>query len=313
MTTVSEEELRQINEYTRRALSAEEVYVFSVTLCDNEVDRDFERFSIPALQGLAPLFLGKSGIFDHDQKAGGQSARIFKTWVEENKARTTAQGEPYTMLRAKAYMVRTEKNRSLIEEIDGGIKKEVSVGCSMGAAKCSICGKEHRSMACEHRPGTCYGKEVCHLILDDPRDAYEWSFVAVPAQRAAGVTKAFKKEALSLNDTLERIKSAKSGLQLSADDVQRLKAHLTALEQAQRDAKTFRDKLFCDIEKYLLLALPQINAKQFLAGCRTMSADDLQELCKSLQTQAADTLPPALQLKHNEPKMNRQNNRAFCI
>ena len=59
---------------SRRALSAEEVYVFSVTLCDNEVDRDFERFSIPALQGLAPLFLGKSGIFDHDRKASGQSA-----------------------------------------------------------------------------------------------------------------------------------------------------------------------------------------------------------------------------------------------
>ena len=78
-------------------------------------------------------------------------------------------------------------------------------------------------------------------------------------------------------------------------------------------ARTYREKLFSEIEKYLLLALPQINAKQFLAGCRAMSADDLQTLCKSLQTQAADTLPPALQLKHNEPKTDRQNNRAFCI
>ena len=34
-------------------------------LCDNEIDRDWERFSPETLKGLAPLFVGKSGIFDH--------------------------------------------------------------------------------------------------------------------------------------------------------------------------------------------------------------------------------------------------------
>lgn len=311
MTTVNEEELQQLNAYTRRPLTSEEVYVFSVTLCDNEIDRDFERFSVAALNTLADLFLGKSGIFDHNQKAGGQTARIFKTWVEQDKTRTTTQGEPYTMLRAKAYMVRTQSNRSLIEEIDGGIKKEVSVGCSMGTARCSICGKSHRDLDCEHRPGTTYGDKLCHLILDDPRDAYEWSFVAVPAQRGAGVTKAFKKGAPA--ETLERIKTAQTGLQLSAEDVRKLQKRLCALEQNENDAKAYRAELLCDIEKYLLLALPQISAEPFLKGCRDLDAESLQSLRKSLKRQCDALLPPSPQLKHTAQKSDRQNNRAFCI
>ena len=311
MTPINEEELQQLNAYTRRALTSEEVFVFSVTLCDNEVDRDFERFSVPALHALAALFLGKSGIFDHNQKAGGQTARIFKTWVEEDRTRTTTQGEPYTMLRAKAYMVRTEQNRSLIEEIDGGIKKEVSVGCSMGTAKCSICGKSHRDLDCEHRPGTVYGDILCHLILDDPRDAYEWSFVAVPAQRAAGVTKAFKKGAPA--DALERIKTSQTGLQLSAEDVRRLQTRLCALEQNEKDAKAYRASLMGDIEKYLQIALPEIDAKLFLNGCRAMDAGELQTLRSSLKARTDSLLPSAPQLAHIPQKTDRQNNRAFCI
>ena len=33
------EELKQINAFTRRAFSPEEIYCFSVVLCDNDIDR----------------------------------------------------------------------------------------------------------------------------------------------------------------------------------------------------------------------------------------------------------------------------------
>ena len=49
-------ELEQINKYTRRELKEDEVYVFPVVLCDNEIDRDGERFSDSALEKLAELF-----------------------------------------------------------------------------------------------------------------------------------------------------------------------------------------------------------------------------------------------------------------
>ena len=49
-------EMEKINRYTRRPYSPEEVYTFSLVLCDNEVDRDFERFSREALEGLRSCF-----------------------------------------------------------------------------------------------------------------------------------------------------------------------------------------------------------------------------------------------------------------
>ena len=182
---VTAEELAAINAYARSGLTAEQVYVFALRLCDNEVDRDFERFDEAALHKLGELFVGKSGIFDHNWSAAGQSARIYRTEVVREPGVKTAAGDGYCWLKAWAYMLRTEKNADLIAEIEGGIKKEVSVGCSVGRRTCSICGKEN----CTHVPGKEYDGKHCYRTLQDPVDAYEWSFVAVPAQRRAGVVK----------------------------------------------------------------------------------------------------------------------------
>lgn len=183
------EMLTQLSTYTRREFTADEVYIFRVRLCDNDIDRDGERFSLKALDELCALFEGKTGVFDHNPSGEKQTARIFKTEIETDESRTTAAGEPYTSLCAYAYMIRTDGNADLIREIDGGIKKEVSISCSAGSHTCSICGKDRRISPCTHVSGQRYGGKTCHVILSQITDAYEWSFVAVPAQRNAGVTK----------------------------------------------------------------------------------------------------------------------------
>ena len=186
------EELAYINQFARTALTEEQVYVFSVRLCDNEVDRDFERFDTAALERLGELFLGKSGIFDHQWSARGQTARIYRTEVVREAARVTTAGDGYCWLKGWAYLLRTEKNADLIAEIEGGIKKEVSVGCSVAKRVCSVCGAEEG--CCQHVRGQMYGDRLCFTELREPVDAYEWSFVAVPAQREAGVVKRFGQE-----------------------------------------------------------------------------------------------------------------------
>ena len=183
--------LDKINRFTRRKLSEDEVYVFSVILCDNDIDRDCERFSDGALQSLKERFVGRTGIFDHDTAAANQNARIFDTELVTDDSRTAADGKPYKYLRAMAYMVRTEENKNLIAEIDGGIKKEVSISCSAAKRICSVCGSDKAVTSCNHVKGRKYGGKLCHTILDDITDAYEWSFVAVPAQVNAGVTKKY--------------------------------------------------------------------------------------------------------------------------
>ena len=192
INNISNEELTKINEFSRKNLTPQEVYTFSLILCDNETDRDCERFSIPALETLSKLFVGKTGIFDHSLRSGDQSARIFETMVISDNERKTSCGENYTYILAKAYMIKSEKNKDLIEEIEGGIKKETSVNCAVEKIECSVCGKDIRSSECPHRKGEIYNSQKCVGILTNPTDAYEFSFVAVPAQRNAGVTKHFK-------------------------------------------------------------------------------------------------------------------------
>lgn len=186
---IGEEDLQKINTLTRREFSAEELYCFRVLLCDNDIDRDMEQFDVQTLTQLSNLFLGKTGICDHEPKSQNQMARIYDVSVENFPGKVNALGEPYYALIAKAYMVRTEANRDQILEIEAGIKKEVSVGCSVHESICSVCGKNRNVLECGHVPGQVYDGKLCYTILHDAQDAYEWSFVAVPAQRQAGIIK----------------------------------------------------------------------------------------------------------------------------
>lgn len=183
--------LEKINRFTRRDFTEDELYIFSVVLCDNDVDRDYECFTDESLEKLSELFMGKTGIFDHNPSASGQNARIFDTEIEEDPSRVTVYGGVYRCLKAKAYMVRTDENRDLISEIDAGIKKEVSISCRVGKRTCSICGCDREKTGCVHQKGKFYDGKLCYDMLSDITDAYEWSFVAVPAQVNAGVTKKF--------------------------------------------------------------------------------------------------------------------------
>lgn len=193
--------LDKINKFTRRPFTEDEVYVFSVILCDNDIDRDCECFSDSALETLKERFIGKTGIFDHNATSANQTARIFDTELITDDSRKTKYGKPYKYLKANAYMVRTDDNKNLIAEIDGGIKKEVSISCSAAKRICSVCGCDKSLSSCSHVKGKSYNGIVCHTVLDDITDAYEWSFVAVPAQVNAGVTKRFSENDCIVSQT----------------------------------------------------------------------------------------------------------------
>lgn len=192
---MTNQQLEKINKFTRRDFTEQEIYAFSVILCDNDIDRDGERFSDEALAQLQKLFVGKTGIFDHNAKSSNQNMRIYDTELVTDNSRKTKNGELYKYLKAYAYMVRTDENRSLIAEIDGGIKKEVSISCTASQRICSICGCDKSKTGCVHENGKVYNGRLCHTVLNNITDAYEWSFVAVPAQINAGVTKKFSDEA----------------------------------------------------------------------------------------------------------------------
>lgn len=178
---VDEGELALINKQTLRELGADEVFTFRLAACNNQVDRDFERFTDGALEKLAPMFVGRTVLMDHAWITGSQIARVYDAQVE-------AAGD-VRRLTMRCYMPRTEASAPAIAAIEAGILRECSVGCAVDRVVCNICGADQTKTCCEHVAGKEYGGKLCVMELDEPRDAYEVSLVAVPAQPEAGVVK----------------------------------------------------------------------------------------------------------------------------
>lgn len=264
------EELAYINQFAKTELTEEQVYVFSVRLCDNEVDRDFERFDTTALERLGELFVGKSGIFDHQWSAKGQTARIYRTEVVREESMVTAAGDGYCWLKGWAYLLRTEKNQDLIAEIEGGIKKEVSVGCSMGRSVCSICGAENG--ACRHIRGESYDGRLCFTELRDPQDAYEWSFVAVPAQRNAGVLKHFGQNG--------------DGSAM--------------LEKQAALGRKYLAELRREVTRLAMLTDDGLDGKVFAKAVSRLDEPELQELKEAYEARMTKKFPSASQLRQKD-------------
>ena len=282
-------EMELINGYSRRELSEDEVYIFSVVLCDNDIDRDCERFTVESLFALEKLFVGKTGIIDHNPTAKNQKARIISCKVESVDGETTALGDQLFRLTARAYIPRTEGNRELIEAIEAGIVKEVSVGCSMGHTLCSVCRNDMRSPMCSHHKGREYDGAMCYGELTEPQDAYEFSFVAVPAQRAAGVIKTAIKE----KDMNEIFKTLESGqeVSLTEDEAKQLKEYIDRLEEYSEYAKAYRE----EINEKLRAALKEkgIALDFTVENCilRKLSVDEAKAVLKALNAEKRRAVP----------------------
>ena len=300
---VSAEELELINTYTRRTLAADEVYVFTVVLCDNDVDRDGERFTVESLFALEKLFVGKTGIFDHDPSAKNQTARIISCKVENIASRVTATGDEYFCLKARAYLPRTEGNAELIAALDSGIVKEVSVGCAVGKILCSICGEEIG--LCPHRKGETYGGKLCCGELSDPYDAYEWSFVAVPAQKNAGVTKTAYGKENDMEGIMKKLSRGQSAT-FSDRDCKKLLEYINTLKQSAKDGVYYRDSLTSEVLRLSAAVQPGISRETMESVTKGMTVAQLKEFKTAFEKQRAEIIPIAPQL-YTEKKSTKSD------
>lgn len=289
---ITKEDLESINCYSRRELCADELYIFSLILCDNEIDRDYERFSGDSLLKLAEMFKGKTGVFDHQATSKNQAARIYKTEVLENGEENSI-GEAYMQLKAWAYMVKSGKNSDLILEIDAGIKKEVSVGCSVGRHVCSICG----GSGCGHKKGGCYDEKLCYFTLEDPTDAYEWSFVAVPAQKNAGVTKGYKDSPAFLKEaSLEKLFAASTDVILKRDMLMRMRGDYEQLCGLAGLGLKFKEKQKAELIKYMLLA-GEADSKTIYSLADKLDISETEAFIRVYKEKAAKQYPVKSQLE----------------
>ena len=275
----TQQQMEAINAQAKAELTAEQVYVFSLRLCDDQIDRDMERFDTAALPALAQMFVGKTGIVDHKWSSDAQVARIFETQV--------MQEDGITYIKAWAYIRRGGHAEEIIADIEAGIKKEVSVGCSMGMAICSICGKEYGS--CGHQKGEHYDGALCCAILKEPMDAYEFSFVAVPAQRDAGVIKGLHSSGHCLKELADEF-----GAQ----------AEYRALYIQAQLGKRYEKQLQDEVVRLTLCLDMGLEEPLIRSIVQKASAEELQKLKKALEGRVAEYLPVQTQLHYGASERN---------
>ena len=264
-------QLEAINGQAKAAMTAEQIYVFSLRLCDDQVDRDMERFDTGALPGLAKLFIGKTGIVDHQWSAAKQVARIFAAEV--------VQEDRVSYIKAWAYIRRGGANEEVIADIEAGIKKEVSVGCAMGRAVCSVCGSEYGS--CGHVKGEHYDGQLCVAILKEPMDAYEFSFVAVPAQPNAGVLKTLGGGNRTLKELAEQF-----GAQ----------SEYRALFKEAQLGREYKKQIGNDVVRLCLSLDLGVEEPALRAITEKAGAEELMKLKEALENRLAESMPMVTQL-----------------
>ncbi len=313
---VNENELELINTYTKREFTKDEIYVFSVVLCDNDIDRDFERFTVESLYELEKLFVGKTGIFDHEAKSKNQTARIFSCKVEKVDGKKTKTGEDYYRLVARAYLPKSEKNSDLILSLESGILKEVSVGCAVRKTRCSVCKGDINSLSCSHTKGTTYSDTLCYGELCDVYDAYEFSFVAIPAQKNAGVIKAFsdtKKELKNMNNLLKKVEKGEE-LLLKSCETKALYEYMNELKALAKDGMYYKETLKSETLSKMSAQLQGVNMDTLKGIVKKLSVSELLELKEAYSKKYESESEPQLMARDSQYNENKSyENFQFTI
>lgn len=189
---VTDKDLELINKHTLIPLNKEDVYTFKVQICDNDVDRVGDKMTDDFIKQVAEHITGVTGLKDHDWNVENQLARLYDAEVVTDDTNVTVLGEPRKYVLGKAYTL--SKNKDFIDNINAGLLKETSISFNSNNDTCSICGEPMVKDANDighcsnkHIAGHYYDNKLCYNKLNELEDILEWSLVAVPCQRKAGI------------------------------------------------------------------------------------------------------------------------------
>lgn len=164
---------------------------------------------------------------------------------------------------------------------------------------------------CNHHKGEYYGDSLCYGELTGVKDAYEWSFVAVPAQKKAGVIKSFFKGENCMDSIIKCLKSEKQ-LTLNKDDKAKLLSYIQSLEKDAECGRAYRESVVKDIKRLSLISKSGISNETMESIVKTLSIDELCEIRNVYENRASDRLPIVPQ-SYKENKSISNKNQEFTI
>lgn len=180
----------------------------------------------------------------------------------------------------------------------------------MGKCICSVCGTDKKLGRCEHINGRSYAGKTAFSVLSDAKDAYEFSFVAVPAQREAGVTKAFKNDiefTAEETDMQEIIKSLDCGKEvvLSKSQAKSLADYAFSLSEDAQLGREYKKNLANEVVSLCSVAMPEMDLNIFQGVAQVMTTKELLSFKKAFsKSRGGDDVSPQLAKKSANKKIN---------
>ena len=191
------------------------------------------------------------------------------------------------------YAKNCPENEKLILDIDSGILREVSVGCAVKSVKCSVCGED--IAVCTHKKGETYSGKLCCGELIAPYDAYEFSFVAVPAQKEAGVVKSVYGKEVNMEGIMKKLGENRT-VTLSGGECEKLMGYIETLKQSAKDGVYYRDSLTSEVLRLSAAVQPEISRDTMEALAKTMNVAQLCEFKNAYEKKLDESFAPVPQL-----------------
>ena len=268
-------DLALINNYTMREHASDELYVRTMYLAHNGIDRDREVISQDLMDDFVRTLPGK-GLFvkhpmSYDGDSGPGEGRFFKAnkvTMSQDEARQVLR-EPNLkfiddsdaiLLEASFYMARTDENKNLIAKIDAGVAGDVSIGFS--SSRSTPVKDEYENVIAD--------------MLNSPGQAYEGSLVWLGAQPGARIVKSasfeddeenpmdLKQQFDQLQEKHNALNDKYIALKESADVAN---AELTQIKEALGDSSIADLKEMAELGKsYKAGLIDDVVASERLAG-----------------------------------------------
>jgi hypothetical protein len=278
-----------------------DLYIRRMVVANDAVDRNWEQFTAPVLDHLAMTLPGKALLVAHDKRP------LPAGLVYRAQTRPAQPGEAgQTSLEAWFYLVKSPENEYLRRQMDAGVVRYVSIGCTYDQRLCNICDSNYWD--CAHWRGQTLpdGRVVTLRYGGDPRryEAHEVSLVYLGAQREAQLAKA-----AGSGDPMEldKLVSVVSALQQSvaglAERVEKALAPApppavdekppAASDGLSQDGEAYRTDLKAEIAKLAELAKCAPEARLLLAAMPAAPAAALKEIRDSYPLKVDQLFPPS--------------------
>ena len=146
--------------------------------------------------------------------------------------------------------------------------------------------------------------------MSDAADAYEWSFVAVPAQRDAGVTKSFelKNGDVDMTDIKKSLRTDENEIMLSNKEAKAICAYIEEKEELASLGEEYKKGLIKELVSLCAKSIPSMDLGVFNGVASVMTIKELLCFKKAFEKQQAAENMPQPQLSKPQQKSNNNFN-----